>query len=119
MRHSQNGRRRKSPGGASPARRGVSFERDVKRWLEGLGYFAVRSAGSRGPADVVGLRAPDVKLLVQAKVDGKLPRAERLELLADADKAGALPILVDRPARGEKRARLVGQDGSLHELDLA
>jgi Holliday junction resolvase len=96
----------------------VAFERDVKRWLEGLGYFVVRSAGSRGPADHVALRAPDVRLLVQAKVDGRLPRAERLALLAAADLAGALPVLVDRPARGVRRTRLVGQDGSLPDLDL-
>lgn len=34
---------------------GANFERDVKKELEKLGLFAVRSAGSRGPIDVVAI----------------------------------------------------------------
>src|SRR5436309_12747800 len=40
----------------SAARRGADFERRVKRRLERDGWFVVRSAGSRGPLDLVALR---------------------------------------------------------------
>jgi len=40
----------------SAARRGADFERRVRRHLERDGWFVIRSAGSRGPLDLVALR---------------------------------------------------------------
>ena len=40
----------------SAARRGTDFERRVRRRLESEGWFVVRSAGSRGPVDLVAVR---------------------------------------------------------------
>jgi len=34
-------------------RKGADFERKIKNKLESAGYFVIRSAGSKGPADLV------------------------------------------------------------------
>jgi Holliday junction resolvase len=36
--------------------RGATFERRVKKDLEECGYFVVRSAGSKSPVDLVGIK---------------------------------------------------------------
>jgi Holliday junction resolvase len=48
-------------------RKGSDFERLVKHWLEGEGYFVVRSAGSHGPVDLVAIKGSSPTLLVQCK----------------------------------------------------
>jgi Holliday junction resolvase len=60
--------------------RGANFERRVKRWLEGQGYFCVRSAGSKGPVDLVAV-GPYETVLVQCKKGGRMSPEERNELL--------------------------------------
>jgi len=87
-------------GGASPARRGIAFERDTRRALEHAGYFVVRAAGSHGPADLVALRRDHVPYLVSCKLDGYLTPDERLGLLETAFIAGGWPILAAKEKRG-------------------
>lgn len=48
-------------------RKGTDFERVVKYYLEGEGYFVVRSAGSHGPVDLVAMKADTPTMLVQCK----------------------------------------------------
>jgi Holliday junction resolvase len=61
-------------------RQGADFERAVKKHLERNGYFVVRSAGSKGPVDLVALKAREI-LLIQAKAtDGYVQPADRAEL---------------------------------------
>ena len=69
-------------------RRGADFERKLKKYLEELGYFVVRSAGSTGQVDLVAIkrREPqkygegDVELiLIQCKL-GKVSFKEALAL---------------------------------------
>jgi Holliday junction resolvase len=67
----------------------------VLRDLQERGFYCVRSAGSKGAVDILALARGQV-LLVQAKVSGKFPPAERTELVRLADTLDAVPVLVDR-----------------------
>ena len=89
----------------------------MKRVLESLGMFVVRSAGSHGPVDLVALGESKVFLL-QCK-------AEKYTKKENVDVAGLLtvsrlfsytvPVLVDRPKFGDVRFTNL-HDG--HELEL-
>lgn len=68
--------------------RGKRFEHRVRDDLRKRGYYVIRSAGSKGKIDLVALIDGDV-LLIQCKRDGRLPPAERKELLAIAAKYGS------------------------------
>ena len=81
---------------ATAYRRGYNFEDRCRKALERLGYVVVRSAGSKGPADLVALR-DGVVLLVQCKLDhGLFDAKERIKLLETASLAGAIPVLAER-----------------------
>ena len=45
---------------------GRRFEYRIKKWFEDRGFFVVRSAGSRGLADLVAIKGKEV-ILVQCK----------------------------------------------------
>ena len=47
--------------------KGASFERRVKKELERLGYYVIRSAGSHGYADLVAFQAHRRPMLIQCK----------------------------------------------------
>ena len=75
--------------------RGSDFERSAMRALEADGYFVVRSAGSKGAADLVALKSGQA-LLVQCKLNGVCPPAERADLIRLAQTVGALPIVAHK-----------------------
>ena len=98
--------KRKRKTARTAGKRGSDFERTVKKDLESKGYTVVRSAGSRGPIDLVAMRytvAPIRLLLIQCKIDGCLVGDERKALLSIEIKLGfpITAILAHRPARGE------------------
>ena len=96
--------------------RGDYLERQAKSALVDLGWVVVRAAGSHGVADLVALRAGNTPLLVSCKLNGYLRPAERHDLLAAAERAGARPILAGRLRRGWVRLYVV-REGALEELD--
>lgn len=49
--------------------KGVRVERLARKHLEAKGYFVMRSAGSKGPCDLIAIDKVDV-LLIQIKVQG-------------------------------------------------
>lgn len=72
------------------------------------GWFAIRAAGSHGPADVVALRNGYQPLLIQVKTDVAGPFAhfgpnERKELRDAARSAGGRALLLHWPPRGSKK----------------
>lgn len=105
-------------GGATPKKRGTAFEYSVISNLKRHGWpLAVRSYASKGPWDVLAIRAgarliqgdfgeyieavrirPQV-WLVQAKIGGYMKPAEREALMEAAHSIGAVPVL----ATSEKR----------------
>lgn len=82
--------------GRGQYRRGVRFEHETLADLEANGYFAVRTPGSKGVADIVAVKVGQV-LFVQCKISGSLPPAPWNGLYDTAMTFGAVPVLAERP----------------------
>lgn len=83
-------------------RRGANFERAVKAHLEERGCpYVIRSAGSHGVADLVAAYPRDRWVLIQCKLDGKLPPAEADQLIDLGDTLGARVALAAKGKRGK------------------
>ena len=87
-------------------RRGADLERAAKRYLEDNGYYVIKSAGSKGVADLVAIK-PGETLYVQCKLDGYLLPDERVRFRQAALKSGAVP-LVARWTKNGRAARRLG-----------
>ena len=93
-------------------RRGADLERAAKRYLEDNGYYVIKSAGSKGVADLVaikglqGIQASET-LYVQCKTDGYLLPDERVRFRQAALKSGAVPV-VARWVKEGRAAREIG-----------
>ena len=72
---------------------GRRFEYRVANWLRQQGWWVMRSAQSRGLADLAAFRMGEIMLL-SLKVDGYLPPKEKTQLIALADENGVLAYLV-------------------------
>lgn len=84
--------------------RGSQHELRTKAKLEADGYWVVKSAGSKGVADLVAIK-PGQILLVQGKLKGYLPPKEWNDFYQVALDLGALAIVV---CRGQKMWRITG-----------
>ena len=87
-------------------RRGADLERAAKKYLEDNGYYVIKSAGSKGVADLVGIK-PGETLYVQCKTDGYLLPDERVRFRQAALKSGAVPV-VARWVKEGRAARTLG-----------
>lgn len=77
--------------------RGRRLEWDAQHDLEDNGYDTIRAASSKGIADVVGFK-PGQVVFVQAKTDGRISPADRVQLLRLAAMVpGAVAIVAARP----------------------
>lgn len=90
-------------------RNGTAFELRVKADLERDGYVVIRSAGSKGEADLWASKVGQL-LLIQCKRSAPLlPPRERRALLNTAYKADALALVAFMPGvRGIAYRRLTG-----------
>lgn len=111
--------------GAAPSRKGGRFEARVVADQVSLGRLAYRLRQAQGCAvDVVSVErcldghctvnGPRVThtFLIQAKSSGRLPAAEREDLIAEAGKVGACAVLAwpdGMRVRYEELARLAGE----------
>lgn len=87
---------------------GHSRERFLARQLQDEGWHVLRSAGSKGEADLIALKAGRTPRMIEVKATARSPFAgfppqDRAELLAAAAKAGAEAWLVWHPKRGESK----------------
>jgi Holliday junction resolvase len=77
---------------------GRRFEYRVKNYLIKKGYFVVRSAGSKGAADLIAILPycnHSKVFLIQCKYGkGQIDRQEIINLTRLADKYNAIPVLV-------------------------
>ena len=80
-------------------RRGYGFERRVARHYEERGCYVCRSAGSRGPFDLV-VVCGGAATGVQCKADGRLGPAEEERVRGAARAAGMGAVLAYRAGRG-------------------
>ena len=76
--------------------RGRNFEWRVRDHFRKRGYRVWRSPQSRGPADLIALKALEPPTLIQCKLSGKLLRKERAELVSLATELRARALLVWR-----------------------
>lgn len=87
-------------------RKGRAFEQEVSRYLRKRGVWVIRSAGSKGSADLVtwygGRRA-----LLQCKAGSEPHRKELDGLRRMARDMVATAWIITKPPRGEPRAYLV------------
>lgn len=111
------------------ASRGAAAEREAKRELEAAGWWAMRSPASKGAVDLVALRRAGrvhvyegqaVAWFVQVKTTSKsmlndFGPADRAALVAEAERAGALPVLAWRRPRGRWQWRYVTTEGATEE----
>jgi Holliday junction resolvase len=86
--------------------RGIQRERQVRRLLEEEGWWTCRAAGSFGDADVIAMQGGRLPRLIEVKSTTAGPfhsfgPADRRELLAAADKCGAMAVLCWWPPRGK------------------
>lgn len=95
---------------ANQKRKGTLREHDVRKHLEGDGWVVYRGAASLGAADLVAMRAGEIRL-VQVKANvragpwANFRRGERATLAAEAIAAGASAWLAWWPhgAKGQLR----------------
>lgn len=76
--------------------KGRSFEYRMRNYYRKQGYFVLRSAQSKGPADLVALKKNEI-LFIQCKLGGWINKKEKEKLILLAKSVGAIPILATRP----------------------
>jgi len=81
----------------SPYRKGARYEYHVRDLLREDGYLVARTAGSRGPFDLIAIH-PEKReiLLIQVKKAGSAPRTLREELARLAGTYTVRPVLFVR-----------------------
>lgn len=84
-----------SRGGRTLYLKGRSFEHRCREQLQSYGYFVIRAAGSKTPADLVCLAGGTV-LLVQCKTSGRLAPDDWNYFYDLALSIGAVPVLASR-----------------------
>ncbi len=77
--------------------KGARFERRVKKYLEDLGFYCVRSAGSRGEFDIVAFKC--IVFGIQVKIDEKKIRYEKDKLIEAEAKYKIIPLFAVRRGR--------------------
>jgi Holliday junction resolvase len=88
-------------------RNGADLERAVKHYLEDNGYaLVIKSAGSKGKVDVIGLKRGET-VLVQCKTTAGMSPADRANLRSLASTLGAIPLLASWVKEGTA-ARTIG-----------
>ena len=93
----------------TPYSRGYSFERRVRGVLQDQGWVTFRAAGSRGPVDLVALKAGEV-LLAQVKVDGLLSPREREDLFLLSRELQVRVVVAYRQERDLKWLMVMGPE---------
>ena len=79
--------------GASSKKKGLRYEYEVKKKLERQGFEVVRTAGSRGPFDLVAFK-PGILLLLECTTKKDVPtdKIERLRTLAKSLKNAKVKV---------------------------
>ena len=81
--------------------RGSAFERRIKRELESVGYYVIKSGGSKGAVDLSATSPRGTQLWLQCKKDGKLSKAEWEKLSELGAIHNTTTVHVCKPKRNE------------------
>lgn len=87
-------------------RTGANFERALARALRSRGIWVIRSAGSKGPADLIAWYG-ERKALIQCKAGGSVSPLEVQALRAAARALGGTGWVVSKSPRGSEAWHLV------------
>lgn len=82
---------------------GYRFECMTRDALKDDGYEVIRSAGSKGKVDLIGLKSQQL-LFVQCKLNGLCPPAERRAVIRLSGLVNALPLVAYRHKDGRSAA---------------
>ena len=84
------------------ARSGYHFERDCLKRLQACGWYAMKSAGSSGAADLIALKHDRMPVMVQCKTSKNgLTLKDRKELEEAAELGGAAPVFAYKGPKGK------------------
>lgn len=86
---------------------GAAVERQVAEHLGELGYDVVRSAGSKGGADLVAFTDQEMCLIQVKKSNGLVAPYERTELLRLAKRAGAYALVAHKVTDPQDRRKKI------------
>ena len=89
---------------------GRAFEYRVQKYLREKGWFVLRSAGSHTVCDLLAIRKGEINL-VQCKKDGRLPPAEKMQLLELANEFECRAVLAYTEKRKLVFKELAAQGG--------
>lgn len=93
--------------------RGRNFEYRVMRDMESHGYYPVRSAGSKSPADIYAFAHDGELVFIQCKLHGSIGVDEWNTFLGFCEHFGAVPIVAEKLIRGIAYHRITGRkDGT-------
>jgi Holliday junction resolvase len=86
--------------------KGTAFENKVKHLFEGCGFFMTRAAGSFG-VDLIGIKKDTRPLFINVKLKRVyLGPSERKQMLDDANKYDAIPLVAYRHVeKGKKNGK--------------
>ena len=93
----------------SQYRGGADLERAAKKTLETGGYYVIRSAGSKGIADMAAFKRGEI-VLVQCKTDGYVGPAERVAFRQLCLQLGAVCVVGRWERTGPRGGRSVAFD---------
>jgi len=93
--------------------RGYNFERLVWKRMVAIGYFGIRSGGSRGPADLVFFKEGETPIFAQCKTGPELITPDERMKLATCSPYGQC-FFVYKKGRAVY-CREVGPGGLLHD----
>jgi Holliday junction resolvase len=82
---------------------GYRFECGTRDLLREKKYEVIRSAGSKGKIDIVGIRAGEL-LFIQCKLQGLCPPAERKRVLELSRMVNAVPLIAYSHKEGRAAA---------------
>jgi len=76
----------------NPKRKGISFEREVRKYLEEAGYFVVRQAASSFP-DLIAVAQTGRIYAYECKVNGKISSKEKKKLIELYERYKIVPVV--------------------------
>jgi len=83
-------------------KRGRQFEYFVMDKKKKQGFFCMRSAGSKGFADIIAIKKGRIEF-IQAKMGCSMQKSEREGLIELAESVGAIPLFIQKIGRGKIR----------------
>jgi len=99
-------------------KRGYAFELRVRKFLESIGFFVIRSAGSHGVADLLAFKRGESKrpLMIQCKTDGNISSNERKELWNIAQECNCDAVIASKDKQKKIKLELMENPVDLVEM---